>query len=551
MLDHSKGEHFHYYQPGVGTHVAPHHNRTQRIKHEYLKIKNAAIGSSLGEHIMGGYLFLMRHYSPDDRLYLFGFGHGCHVSRVLGEMLEYIGLLLEGDKEQVHLAWRVFAEWQQQRGGSEGERKKKAKLFQHLETFRETFCRPIRRIKFMGLFDSVHSVPWLAPPGMRSAKFLKTPRTSSRVIRHAVAIDERRAKYREDLISQIEHDNDPNEPSTGRLPQRERPSEESKSQPCSPSPSDAGSTSNHQGQRYRASESKHNSPRKGQALPRLARAPVDWDSQSGTSASSAARPDTVSLIDDNVVDDDDNQDIQEVWFVGDHADIGGGYKLAKDEMWPLSHIPLVWMVQEAQQAGLQFDEQKLKRFECREESFSEFSHIRAGSRHSEHLSLSPNRHSGGLTSTQRVASDSTLSQTHLSSWSSSYHTALELSTNQGLLHDALAFNNGLSKVSVIKWRLMEYLPFRRMELQPDGSWRAVQWPPSRGTSRNIPESAQIHVSVRGRINANPNYRPGNLILGDGGRHIRRVSSEHNIGEWSAKRYEGDPVRCVLERKLNF
>lgn len=37
------------------------------------------------------------------------------------------------------------------------------------------------------------------------------------------------------------------------------------------------------------------------------------------------------------------QDIDEVWFPGGHGDIGGGWDLPDDEV-PLSHGPLVWMV---------------------------------------------------------------------------------------------------------------------------------------------------------------------------------------------------------------
>jgi hypothetical protein len=36
------------------------------------------------------------------------------------------------------------------------------------------------------------------------------------------------------------------------------------------------------------------------------------------------------------------QDIQEVWFAGSHADIGGGWEKAEGEVWSLSHVPLVW-----------------------------------------------------------------------------------------------------------------------------------------------------------------------------------------------------------------
>ncbi len=49
---------------------------------------------------------------------------------------------------------------------------------------------------------------------------------------------------------------------------------------------------------------------------------------------------------------------------GGHADIGGGWELENDDEVPLSHIPLVWIVREAQRAGLEFDEEKMEKMGC-------------------------------------------------------------------------------------------------------------------------------------------------------------------------------------------
>ena len=45
-------------------------------------------------------------------------------------------------------------------------------------------------------------------------------------------------------------------------------------------------------------------------------------------------------------------------------DIGGGWPLHPGEDVALSHVPLVWMVREAQRAGLEFDEGKLQALNC-------------------------------------------------------------------------------------------------------------------------------------------------------------------------------------------
>lgn len=72
--------------------------------------------------------------------------------------------------------------------------------------FRETFSRPVRPIRFLGLFDTVNSVPQLENAWMQRSKFPYTARSTARVIRHAVSIDERRAKFRQDLVGQEKSD---------------------------------------------------------------------------------------------------------------------------------------------------------------------------------------------------------------------------------------------------------------------------------------------------------------------------------------------------------
>ena len=46
------------------------------------------------------------------------------------------------------------------------------------------------------------------------------------------------------------------------------------------------------------------------------------------------------------------QDILQVWFSGVHADIGGGYP---EKQSGLSKYPLLWMIDEAEKAGLKFN----------------------------------------------------------------------------------------------------------------------------------------------------------------------------------------------------
>lgn len=95
----------------------------------------------------------MQSYTDDD-IFLFGFSRGAYVARFLAEMLDHVGLLSAGNEEMARFAWKAFAQWQQRQDGSEEESEKKQQMFDYLQSFRETFSRPVRRIRFIGLFDT-------------------------------------------------------------------------------------------------------------------------------------------------------------------------------------------------------------------------------------------------------------------------------------------------------------------------------------------------------------------------------------------------------------
>lgn len=78
---------------------------------------------------------------------------------------------------------------------------------------------------------------------------------------------------------------------------------------------------------------------------------------------------------------------------------------------------------------------------------------------------------------------------------------------------------------------MEFLPVRRMDLQPNGSWKPIRWPPPCGETRDIPDNVRVHGSVIRRIQLDQGYRPGNLIIGGSGRAdaLRRMSIILMIG----------------------
>lgn len=281
---------------------------------------------------------------------------------------------------------------------------------------------------------------------------------------------------------------------------------------------------------------------------------LNVDAASLRSTASSYLPEELHDPEDELdeLDEAAKQDIEEVWFPGCHADLGGGWPLADGEESPLSHAPLVWMVREAQRAGLEFDMEQMLELRCCDDTYDneEFTGGLGGP--------TPPQIQVTRTESDHNIFSSPKSDKQGPGWAegmepepptlSSFHQKLAKSATHGILHDCLEFNNGLPGGSVISWKIMEYLPFRRMDLQPDGSWKAISLPLPMGEVRDIPEDAWIHHSAIRRMEIDPSYRPGNLIVGGGGRGMRKAPEEMGLGKWEVLKGDNDPVGMVYVRK---
>jgi len=223
------------------------------------------------------------------------------------------------------------------------------------------------------------------------------------------------------------------------------------------------------------------------------------------------------------------------------------------------------MVREAQRAGLNFDEKKLKHLNCVDDSESEEEGKKRSSVPIPQIEIDPaspdpsrqrsmSAFNVPLSQNNTQESKEKEADTPTPSTPSSpgtkrsrFHHALHMAATKGKIHDVLQFNNGVSKLSVISWNIMEYLPFRRMDLQEDGTWESITWPLPKGEVRDMPDDAMIHSSVIRRMEADENYRPGNLIVGGGGRGVRKAPKELGIGKWVVVKEPGCPLGEVVVR----
>ena len=163
-------------------------------------------------------------------------------------------------------------------------------------------------------------------------------------------------------------------------------------------------------------------------------------------------------------------DIKEVWFAGNHGDVGGGWEKARGQKYQLSDTPLEWMVQELLKLNdtpnkLAFKMTTFRPLETRESELE-------GSLHGSHLT-------------------------------NGEKPKLDMKP-----HDMLHFGRGAPWYRVVGWWIIgscphcmqpvdcllmitESLPFfTRLELE-NGEWVPRYWPPNMGASRDVSFSYEL------------------------------------------------------------
>jgi len=145
------------------------------------------------------------------------------------------------------------------------------------------------------------------------------------------------------------------------------------------------------------------------------------------------------------------QDILQVWFAGVHCDVGGGYP---EETSAESKYPLLWMIEEADKAGLQFNPSTVNQLAWgRERKNSPFKYV-----------------------------------------------APAYTGEAGQLHNSMS----------AAWRVLEYVPKSATYKEwPERKVFLGFYIPD-CEPRFIPEGAHVHESVVKRMAADASYRPVNL-----------------------------------------
>lgn len=327
-----------YYQAGIGTYTSskaatPFMSSLQRTLDEM-------VAWNLDAHVMGGYEFLMQNYIEGDKISIFGFSRGAYTARSLAGMLHKVGLLPADNTQQIPFAYKMYTRvdhigWEQSNG------------------FKKAFCVDVT-IDFLGVWDTVDSVG-LIPKRLP----FTTSNTIVRTFRHAIALDERRAKFKVNFW---------NRPNKGEVqlgvqanqsPQQPMEPPESPISPTSekdsPTPSSGLSNLPSFGKSYEKShDTKHvtgeekvvnGHANEGKKRPHRSEHDEKMDTMEQIYSSKKERM----------------SDVEEVWFAGCHCDVGGG-SVSNKTRHSLARIPLRWMIRECFKAntGIMFETESLK-----------------------------------------------------------------------------------------------------------------------------------------------------------------------------------------------
>jgi uncharacterized protein (DUF2235 family) len=191
VLQHDPALQVTFYHPGIGT-MEPAGALTTFAR-KGTKLLGMAIGYGLEHDISDAYVFVMNHYREGDRLFLFGFSRGAYTARAVASLIRMYGLIRPGNEPLVPYAIRMMRGIMRSRSP---EREGVAEYFDLAEGFKETMTGAACRPHFVGVWDTVGSVGWIENP-------LKLPYVADNpdiaIGRHAVAIDERRAFFRNHL----------------------------------------------------------------------------------------------------------------------------------------------------------------------------------------------------------------------------------------------------------------------------------------------------------------------------------------------------------------
>jgi uncharacterized protein (DUF2235 family) len=176
-----------FYHAGVNTLVDP--DRLYKVQKFPRWIKDSASGYSIRLAFTAAYEFLIDNLQENDELYLFGFSRGAFAARMFAAAVRMFGVPRPEHRSVVPYIWQAYIGTALRPGGGKNE-----EVFPYAGRIKRDFGRKVNfRFRFMGIWDTVSSFgsiyAFKSLPYTRNNKQIE-------VIRHAMAVDEKRGVFR-------------------------------------------------------------------------------------------------------------------------------------------------------------------------------------------------------------------------------------------------------------------------------------------------------------------------------------------------------------------
>ncbi|WP_298291410.1 DUF2235 domain-containing protein [uncultured Litoreibacter sp.] len=187
------------YVPGVGTNDSQ--SLMGRNWQRFKGVLGLAFGLGLEDNVMNAYRKICLTHEDGDEILLFGFSRGAYAVRVLAGFINDFGLL---GAHELHLAPQVFRAYRQITDADDDD--PDSEVYQRLREYEEVLEVRHVPVRFLGLYDTVSSMirfRRLWHNFRTTGSFLEFGTHSSvnrnpsvEMVRHALAIDERRSMFR-------------------------------------------------------------------------------------------------------------------------------------------------------------------------------------------------------------------------------------------------------------------------------------------------------------------------------------------------------------------
>lgn len=94
-----------FYDGGIGT-LNDDRSWTSVVR-DLRRLVDLGVATNLQQKVLNGYLFIVDHYQPGDRIFMFGFSRGAYTARLVASLLRDFGILRPDARHLAPYLWQT------------------------------------------------------------------------------------------------------------------------------------------------------------------------------------------------------------------------------------------------------------------------------------------------------------------------------------------------------------------------------------------------------------------------------------------------------------